>query len=589
MIKDLRDLITEKEMKAFEGRVDAYGSKEYGERTVSGHHLLRFWSDAKSQYLFKLFGGKDLILSKTITFERSEDQLRGEMASMVDKDEFINKYWYPFQRENWKKYINSMDDSKKSKSLQIHEAVMQLISTTTLINNVCDYPTTIIPTEDGKGIKIQNGCKPVKTIGKIAKKLDMDMDLFEQFRIKVSQVLNQKKLVGELCLSIHPLDYSTMSDNDYDWKSCMSWEDYGCYRQGTVEMMNSPMVIVAYLNGATPMDLGDGFQWSNKKWRELFIINKDLITNVKSYPYFHEELSQTALDWIKELADKNLSKEDGFCFDFKRVEYSPYDRTDVEHTYIQVRPDTYFMYNDFDNTYKNWAYFNCSYINTDYTIEAPEEQICFCYSGESECLGCGEACDFYENEGALFGNCCDAYCTCDWCGDNYASMDELVEVDGQYLCPDCMSNECEEDAVSGEFHIRSNMTEIHLLSKEEDDGKHYSNSIFVYDLEAVLNTGYFKNMRKYVYFNKCLGDIYFVTEEDCTEVGLKLFENNDGNSGILRFDELTPHTHTYSEGEDTYSFYWRSARQIFGELVNIFDPIGGMSQVGTVILPVITE
>ena len=38
-----------------------------------------------------------------------------------------------------------------------------------------------------------------------------------------------------------------MSDNNSGWESCMSWRNNGCYRRGTVEMMNSPYVIVAYL------------------------------------------------------------------------------------------------------------------------------------------------------------------------------------------------------------------------------------------------------------------------------------------------------------------------------------------------------
>ena len=35
----------------------------------------------------------------------------------------------------------------------------------------------------------------------------------------------------------------------------MSWADYGCYRQGTVEMMNSPLMVVAYLTAEEPMHM----------------------------------------------------------------------------------------------------------------------------------------------------------------------------------------------------------------------------------------------------------------------------------------------------------------------------------------------
>ena len=61
---------------------------------------------------------------------------------------------------------------------------------------------------------------------------------FEDFRIAQSLVTNQANLKGYITLSIHPLDYMTMSDNNCGWDSCMSWQEEGCYRQGTVEMMN---------------------------------------------------------------------------------------------------------------------------------------------------------------------------------------------------------------------------------------------------------------------------------------------------------------------------------------------------------------
>ena len=96
-----------------------------------------------------------------------------------------------------------------------------------------------------------------------------DMEaIFEQMRIKHSQILNKKRLKGTLCLSIHPLDYITISDNNCDWDSCMTWTGDDCpgeYRLGTLEMMNSPSVVVAYLDSKEPYHpLDDGRAWSNK-------------------------------------------------------------------------------------------------------------------------------------------------------------------------------------------------------------------------------------------------------------------------------------------------------------------------------------
>ena len=93
------------------------------------------------------------------------------------------------------------------------------------------------------------------------------LEEFEDFRIKHSRILSEKEFIGRLSLSIHPLDFMTMSDNDSDWSSCMSWRTCGSYRRGTVEMMNSPCVVVAYLSASKPMvlDRGSHFKWNIKK------------------------------------------------------------------------------------------------------------------------------------------------------------------------------------------------------------------------------------------------------------------------------------------------------------------------------------
>ena len=111
---------------------------------------------------------------------------------------------------------------------------------------------------------------------------------------------------GELCLSIHPMDYMTMSDNDNNWQSCMNWMNNGDYRLGTVECMNSPYVLVAYLHNPNhSMSIGP-YEWNSKHWRELFIIHPEMISEVKGYCFQDENLTNTILMWIKELAHNNL-------------------------------------------------------------------------------------------------------------------------------------------------------------------------------------------------------------------------------------------------------------------------------------------
>ena len=514
---DLRDMITDAEMTAFEKYVDTYASEYYGKRSVSGKELLHFWADAKAPYLYKLLGNK-LIVSKTVTFEKESGQMRREMNDLMDEHLFMREFIDKIQNKFWMDYIQS-NYAYENEKRALYENICAICSNSELIDNVYTGDTFMVPTPEGKEIKIQHGCKTMKALGKIASAYGLNMSNFEDFRIKVSQILNQKVLKGNLCLSIHPLDYVTMSDNNSDWSSCMSWMDNGCYRQGTVEMMNSPMVIVAYLTAFEPMDVC-GLEWSNKKWRELMIVNKDLITNIKSYPYFNSNLTKASLSLLRELAAENLPE---WNFDETLREYESNECTYVDDYRLRVYPSSNAMYNDFLNDpYMNAAYFNKDlycYANTD---DDGYIRVCFNYSGKSECMGCGQEADFYDNEGHLMGECCDTVAFCSICGESYREEDELACVDGRLLCPDCFDDNVTQDSITGENHLTRNLTRIRLLS-DKDETK-IVETIFVYDIEESCTAKYFKVIRKREILNRFYADpYYYVYPTDCTDEGLALF------------------------------------------------------------------
>ena len=517
---DLRDMINDAEMTAFEEYVDAHASEYYGKRTVSGRELLHFWADAKNKYLYKLLGEK-LIVSKTVTFEKESGQMRREMNDLIDEHPFMREFIDKIQNKFWMDFIQCNSNCEMEKR-SLYESICSVCSISGLIDNVYMDDTFMVLTPEGKELKIQHGCKTMKALGKLASAYGLDMNDFEDFRIRVSQILNQKTLRGNLCLSIHPLDYVTMSDNNSDWSSCMSWMDNGCYRQGTVEMMNSPMVVVAYLTASEPMDVCD-LEWNNKKWRELMIVNKDLITNIKSYPYFNSNLTKAALGLLRELAAKNTPE---WNFDDVLREYEPQEPVYADDCRLIVYPSSDAMYNDFLNDpYMNAAYFNKDLYRA-MKDEDDYERISFNYSGESECMGCGQAADFYDNEGHLMGECCDAVVFCSVCGESYRSEEELTSIDGRLLCSDCFEDEASQDAITGEYHLNRNLTPIRLIS--EKDGTKIVETISVYDVEASCTAKYFKVIRKREILNRFYEEpYYYVYASDCTNEGLALFGIND--------------------------------------------------------------
>jgi hypothetical protein len=196
-------------------------------------------------------------------YQKSYEELQDELSDMVQqysKYGRIGRNGYEFNKA-WNHYIyTNRFDFDADQECGLH----RLMSDDCLISNIYDGSSFEIQDRNGKSFKINRGCKVSKVLGKLANILNLPG--WEDFRICHSQILNQKDLGGNLTISIHPLDYMTMSDNSYGWESCMSWESEGGYRQGTVEMMNSRSVVIAYLSGEDKMRIGDDF-WNSKKWR----------------------------------------------------------------------------------------------------------------------------------------------------------------------------------------------------------------------------------------------------------------------------------------------------------------------------------
>jgi hypothetical protein len=116
----------------------------------------------------------------------------------------------------------------------------------------------------------------------------------DRWQVKYSQILNETKLKGNLHISIHPLDYLSMSENNNGWRSCQSLD--GEFAAGTLSMMSDSCTVVAYL--ASPKQeairgMGD-VEWNSKKWRQLVHIGPglDKFFCSKHYPVRVPELEK---------------------------------------------------------------------------------------------------------------------------------------------------------------------------------------------------------------------------------------------------------------------------------------------------------
>ena len=407
-------------------------------------HILRYWSTNKVD-LFNAFGG-ELILSKTISFTKPDNMLENEISSV------INGVGYRFYR--------SFDFWRHNNSHIVGDycwTLGELLYCSNLASNIWTGESFSIMTPDNHKIDIATGCKISKVLGKIARAFNLEG--YEDFRIAHSQCLNQKKLTGELCVSIHPMDYMTMSDNTCDWSSCMSWQDCGDYRQGTVEMMNSPCVVVAYLKASNDMHIPGGYHWNNKKWRSLYIVNPNIILGIREYPYASDELNGTTLQWLRDIVNANTNW--GPFEDTVTMVNNGREEIPVASMNRTIRLNFYtgYMYNDFYNS------------RPAYLSPAIPDMYELCFSGESECMECGESMCSDDQPNALVCMDCDDGIWCSECGERISKDSAIFTADGCYVCSCCYEDYYHMCPMCEEMHHASYGKEIYL--KEHDQISSY--------------------------------------------------------------------------------------------------------------------
>ena len=236
--------------------INMYADCPSGQHKASLEHILRFWDEAKSDYLWDLMG-HNFILEKKINYTKNATLMTENISDVLKTEglqfelEYLNRILRPLRSNiNW---FGGARNEHEQYMINLYYALEKLMDPVTLAANFYDGVSLKIPNpkDEKHPIPLNQGCKIARVLGKIADAYDLDG--YEDFRLAHSRVLNDKKVSGTLCLSIHPMDYMTMSDNESGWESCMNWQNNGCYRQGTVEMMNSPMVVVGYLKAKNDM------------------------------------------------------------------------------------------------------------------------------------------------------------------------------------------------------------------------------------------------------------------------------------------------------------------------------------------------
>lgn len=237
------------------------------------------WLEAKRD-IIEAWGGRFIIESKQpVSFELSETEKRNRL------NEFINTVADVYNNGNLVNFLDWL-------------TVDEIFSNHMEREYTWNY---------GKN-KIEKGTKVIKAF----KHFESDERALRNLQDQLSMIIQEDKISGTLCFSVHPLDFLSASENTYHWRSCHALD--GDYRAGNLSYMVDKSTIICYLRKPGEEEQLPNFpedvKWNNKKWRMLIFLSDDwnAMFAGRQYPFF----SPTALDMVQLGLLNSLGKTDRF-------------------------------------------------------------------------------------------------------------------------------------------------------------------------------------------------------------------------------------------------------------------------------------
>ena len=325
---------------------------------------LNNWAKNKS-HLYLAFG-KKLKLEKEIELDFS--------GNSTYVKSLISKFYQEITQAKVKRFLKSCSNA---------EVVMNCLNRNVSFENV----------------KFRAGDKISKCIGKILDLYDITPAEKDSVLIKFSMLIQGVKAKGSAVLSIDPVDYITMSENNSNWESCHSMS--GCFRTGPFAYLQDSSTTISYVK---PKDdcvftYGDGktLTYSNKNWRQIVLFSKELkyATQLRQYPYTSQANQSTVASIVMNI----LNAKSGLDYQIHSIDVCDMPRYfSTLHECTEEGEDL--CYNDLTNEAFKTAYW-ISEIGVEPTEEVLKE---YCRAGETaktghyvSCLcGCGD--ELYDSE-----------------------------------------------------------------------------------------------------------------------------------------------------------------------------------------------
>lgn len=306
-----------------------------------------------------------------------------------------------------------------------------------------------------------------------------------------SRIIQEDRIEGTLCLSVHPLDYLSVSENTYKWRSCHALD--GDFRAGNLSYMMDKSTLVCYLKGEDDVVLPnfpEDVKWNNKKWRVLLYVSNDwnMIFAGRQYPF---EASSGMDIVLQDLLSKVKICREGFydhdegpywtpwtgtmigSAEFNeslKIEYTspfvPVGETLIELQDIIKDGDCSCHFNDVlhSSCYKpiyTVKYRKNPWYGKDEIFLETDKETHFYIGGNTYCLECGENMCLNEGDGTMRCEKCefefgqsdnDRFTYCDCC-DSRVYVDSTIYIDSDTsVCQHCFDKYYRVCENCGEAH-----------------------------------------------------------------------------------------------------------------------------------------
>lgn len=196
------------------------------------------------------------------------------------------------------------------------------------------------------GKNIPEGMKLIKAF----KFFENDKTALRHIQDMASQLIQEDKIKGTLCFSVHPLDFLSSSENTYNWRSCHALD--GEYRAGNLSYMVDEATFMVYLKGAdnTYLPPFNHVKWNSKKWRMLIhaSLDDEIMFAGRQYPFNSKSGMDIVLNVYNNLRQQEYSYADHSWFHKYRSwradyvnGYVPYDGDPLDSIELDTK---YFVF-----------------------------------------------------------------------------------------------------------------------------------------------------------------------------------------------------------------------------------------------------